>query len=653
MFQVHVSTSSRVANHCKPFALSDASDGDFVTECDHEHDLKCDRCELIPSIFEEVESSLKDLLAIDNEEKNEMEYVITQSKKNIMAWKAHLLRDINQDEARPNLLRDLDPASVLVVLDWAMKFLPRKYRERQSDWFGKRGISWHIPVAMTKREDCLELLTFVHAFQSCTQDSPTVLAIIDDVVNQLKSERPEIKPIFFRQDNAGCYHSALNLLAMKQVTTKYKVELRVDFSDPQGGKGACDRKAATIKNKIKAYLNSSNDVETAKQMKMAIESRSGIEGVRVMLCDTPLVPSLEPLKWEGVSFVNNIAYCENGMKVWREYNFGQGKFREWSEFNLPETISIPHININEGPTSPKATFTDVKARKIPPAKPSHSANQPEVDGSSNSDVEEEISQGSPLFPCPENGCVKSFQRFSNLENHLDFGKHKYALERETFLDKAMLSYATKLDKRDISLECQTSDDLCSCRALDPLPKVWALKFSTVLRKRFSENQKLYLCKLFDVGEQTGHKVDSNNVSKSMRKACKVDGSFLFDASEYLTAKQIASFFSRLARKRRAVQVGESKGEGEEEELEAQLEEEGIENLATNIINEIGLIHPIMFDTYDLCDLATGSKFSKFSILMLQEICTFYDLDTSFIKAKRKKPYIEILTNFIGNCTCQG
>ena len=30
----------------------------------------------------------------------------------------------------------------------------------------------------------------------------------------------------------------------------------------------------------------------------------------------------------------------------------------------------------------------------------------------------------------------------------------------------------------------------------------------------------------------------------------------------------------------------------------------------------------------------------------------YDLDTSFVKAKRKKPYIEILTKFIGNCTCQ-
>ncbi len=115
-------------------------------------------------------------------------------------------------------------------------------------------------------------------------------------------------------------------------------------------------------------------------------------------------------------------------------------------------------------------------------------------------------------------------------------------------------------------------------------------------------------------------------------------------------KASRKFFSRIARKRRAAQVGESKEE--EEELEAQLEEDGIENLARNIINEIDLIHPIMFDTYNLCDLATGSKLSKFSISMLQVKSTFYDSDTSFIKAKRKKPYIEILIHFIGNCTCQ-
>ena len=102
---------------------------------------------------------------------------------------------------------------------------------------GSESVAFHGTLAMTKREVSLKLLTFVHVFESCTQDSPAVLAILDDVVNQLKSERPEIKQIFFRQDNAGCYHSAFNLLVMKQLATKYEVELAVDFSTPKVVKG--------------------------------------------------------------------------------------------------------------------------------------------------------------------------------------------------------------------------------------------------------------------------------------------------------------------------------------------------------------------------------------------------------------------------------
>ena len=70
-----------------------------------------------------------------------MKFVVAQSKKNIEPWKAHILRFINQDEARLDILKALDDSSVLVVLDWAMKFIPRKYRESQADWFGKRGLS--------------------------------------------------------------------------------------------------------------------------------------------------------------------------------------------------------------------------------------------------------------------------------------------------------------------------------------------------------------------------------------------------------------------------------------------------------------------------------------------------------------------------------
>ncbi len=191
-----MSRSSRVPDHCRQYALSNESDSDFTTECDHQHDLKCDKCELIPSAFNEIDFALNDLVIIDSEEQKKMAYVIAQSKKNIQAWRAHLLRAINQDEARLNLLQDLNPTSVLVVLDWAMKFLPRKYRESLSDWYGKKGISWHIAVAMTNREGKLEMLTFAHVFKSCTQDSYSVMAIIDDVVGQLKTEMPELTRSF-------------------------------------------------------------------------------------------------------------------------------------------------------------------------------------------------------------------------------------------------------------------------------------------------------------------------------------------------------------------------------------------------------------------------------------------------------------------------
>ena len=77
---------------------------------------------------------------------------------------------------------------------------------------------------MTKREGLSEMMTFVHVFQSCSQDSHTVL----------KAEKPEINQICLRQDNVGCYHNAFNLLAMKELAKRYQVAFRVDFSDPQG-----------------------------------------------------------------------------------------------------------------------------------------------------------------------------------------------------------------------------------------------------------------------------------------------------------------------------------------------------------------------------------------------------------------------------------
>ena len=131
-----------------------------------------------------------------------------------------------------------------------------------------------------------------------------LLAIIDDVFRQLK----EIMP--------GCYHCAFSLLSVYHVAHEHAIELeRFDLSDPQGGKGSRDRKATTIKSHMRTHLNSGHDIETASQMMTVIESSGGISGVRVTVSGPQPAARSTPVKWEGVSFIDNTAYTKEGLHV--------------------------------------------------------------------------------------------------------------------------------------------------------------------------------------------------------------------------------------------------------------------------------------------------------------------------------------------------
>jgi len=135
----------------------------------------------------------------------------------------------------------------------------------------------------------------------------------------------------------------------------------------------------------------------------------------------------------------------------------------------------------------------------------------------------------------------------------------------------------------------------------------------------------------------------------MRKARNTDGSFLFLASDYLTAQQITSFFSRLSAKK---SVSPDIDDATAEMLPA-IEEREMELLRQEVLSEISIQHPVTYDTYNICEMAAASKLSKFSVAMLQDICNNFQLDISSVTVKRKKPYIDLLTTLVKSCSCQG
>ena len=132
------------------------------------------------------------------------------------AWKAHLLLSVNQEEAKQNALTQLDEETCLIIMDWAMKYLPQHYREQISEFFGKRGRSWHISAVITRSQEerrC-EVECFVHLFNTCKQNSFEVMSVTEHLLNTIKVEYPSINKAFLRSDNAGCYHSGPMILIL-------------------------------------------------------------------------------------------------------------------------------------------------------------------------------------------------------------------------------------------------------------------------------------------------------------------------------------------------------------------------------------------------------------------------------------------------------
>jgi len=156
--------------------------------------------------------------------------------------------------------------------------LPQKYRETQADRFGKRGVSWQISVVVCRiATGELGQQTFVHIIEECSQDANAVVQVLYHTLKTLKAEHPEIMRAALRQDNAGCYHGVGMLTACCLMGAETGIDVtRVDFSDPQGGKGPCDRKAATIKAHVRRHINKGHDVLTAPDLNEAMLSHGGI-----------------------------------------------------------------------------------------------------------------------------------------------------------------------------------------------------------------------------------------------------------------------------------------------------------------------------------------------------------------------------------------
>ena len=147
-----------------------------------------------------------------------------------------------------------------------------------------------------------------------------------------------------------------------------------------------------------------------------------------------------------------------------------------------------------------------------------------------------------MYSCPQEGCVRVFQRSSALERHLSLEACELSPERYSMLDLAKQQYASRLQEGVCllpSLKVKGPAISSSCK--QKASEGWALKEAKRV-ERFNGNQKSYLQAKFNIGQASGRKLDPEVVTKEMRRARAIDGERLFLVEEFLSPQQISSFF---------------------------------------------------------------------------------------------------------------
>ena len=641
-YRDHCQEESACPDHCRVFALSDAKDADYQTLCNHEHDHACRDCDSLKEVIQEIQRSISEYSSKinDKEKEDDLRYEADIAEVKIKEWKAHIMRAQNQEQSKQNILLSLQQNEVFVILDWAMKFTQMKFREKQSEWFGKRGINWHICCVISRKEDKLEVTSYAHLFNSCTQDWFSVLSIIENLMSIIKKSNLGITKAYLRSDEAGCYHNSSLIASLRDIGDRQGIEIvRYDHSEPQHGKDLCDRILCPMKAAIRRYCNEGHDIVTAHDMQVALDKRPVQGTTAAVFCVSEEKETLKMKKIANYSSLHNFEFTPDGLRVWKAYNIGTGKLISWESIILypQEATGL----VEEKPFFP--TSTREMYRKT---------NQQKKDAEDEDSIE-----------CPNPQCMAEFHSRSELEAHLNvIGHHSPAEQvRRGLYDTLRIDWVRRFQNISLDGKRQTrheSEVESATAPEDGLLKMgWALHKPRGGQTRFSHKVRAYLQKKFEIGLGRGRKEEPSQVANDMRKARNADGTRMFGRTEWLSKLQIQGFFSRMSAKRKQSTLKEFSTDEEDDEIDdAAAEEYACQNdeqlekeTSEAVVEAIGVRHPLMYDVFNLCEMANENKLSSFKCKMLKEICKHFEIP--FNTRNSKSELLQKITEMVAECSC--
>ena len=139
----------------------------------------------------------------------------------------------------------------------------------------------------------------------------------------------------------------------------------------------------------------------------------------------------------------------------------------------------------------------------------------------------------------------------------------------------------------------------------------------------------------------------------MRNALNTDGTRMLSRMEWLSKLQILGFFSRLSAKRKQSDGKETSAVDDDEELVEEYasltDEQMLEKASGAVESEIGVKHLVMYDVYNLCEMAFENRLSFFKVKMLREMCKHFEIPSNL--RDTKSSLVKVLSLMVEDCSC--
>ena len=339
-------------------------------------------------------------------------------------------------------------------------------------------MSLHADVFFVRKGDEMIKHVYMTSMYRSDQGTSAVISIADCVLEQFCKDEPNVKKLFAKSDNAGCYHGNYSAESMYHLCQKRNIQLlRYDFNEPCCSKDQCDRESAAAKAILRSFIDAGNDVMNAEDVYEGLHYGFGMKNTKIAVAKIEKV-TLSGQKIPNITDYHSIEFRDEHMVMWKYYNIGNG---------IVQTNN--HLTV------------EPKADMVLPYDKTDKNIQKRV--SSKIKQKHEDRQLCNLLFCLEYGCSESFTSQEQLDRHTLSGTHSYVNEKCN-ADKVKTSFVERMKSTvhshsHSSLSVQTAEN-GSNKIYDRFFKEqgWALPVRHHFR--YTAQQKKLLYKHFIDGE---------------------------------------------------------------------------------------------------------------------------------------------------------